>query len=231
MAYDGGAYLRILTNRVQQGAFDQDDASCDDFILRFYDAGQPAYRGALDLLRRRLGVRSAPTTRSGDVRAPAPCIRTTRARAAPSRPGARRSRRTSRVDTSSPCTTDGGARRGPSVDDAYPPPPSSCRSHGRPRPEGTRRALSSLRLRPLVRRDRVGARFELDAARQETSTGVRRIRRRTTSTTVSSRPRPLASARRRDARALVDIGFDIVESLIGELLVAASDQGVASISV
>ncbi len=66
------------------------------------------------------------------------------------------------------------------------------------------------------------------AARQAASTGVRRLRRRSYMT-VS----PDLDRRFRDAAVtmgLVDMGFDVVDSPVGPLFVAASDQGLASIS-
>src|SRR6185295_8922928 len=93
----------------------------------------------------------------------------------------------------------------------------------------TCRGRAPLRLRPLVRPDRVGTRL---VARRGPPGGVHGRpphSKEAHDMTVS----PDLDRRFREAAAtlgLIDVGFDVVDTPIGELLVAASDRGLAAIS-
>ena len=103
------------------------------------------------------------------------------------------------------------------------------RAHRRPRPEGASCRRAPLRLRPLVRPDRVRARLEPRRGPTGHVHGRSTHSKEDRLMTVS----PDLDRRFRDAAAtlgLIDVGFDVVDSPIGPLLVAASDRGLATIS-
>ena len=98
----------------------------------------------------------------------------------------------------------------------------------RPPAEGARRRRAPLRIRPFLRPDRSGARLERGrgpAGRIHGRPPAAQEEPMTVSPDLDQRFREAAVS-----MGLVDMGFDVVESPIGPLFVAASDRGLAAIS-
>ena len=115
------------------------------------------------------------------------------------------------------------------VEDSRPAYEELARSDRRPAAQGARRRRAPLRLRPLLRPDRVGARLEPGRGPPGRVLGCPPTAKERLVMTVSSD----LDRRFRDAAFaldLLDVGYDVVDTPIGPLLVAASTRGLASIS-
>src|SRR5262249_24371174 len=105
----------------------------------------------------------------------------------------------------------------------------ALRTHRRAGPEGESRGRVPLRLRPVLRTDRECAQLEPGRGAPGGLDGSPAHTKEDRLMTVSHD----LDRRFRDAAAtlgLVDLGFDLVESPVGELLVGATDRGLAAIS-
>ena len=174
---------------------------------------------------------SAPARRGrvpGDVPARAARLRVARARRAPARVGVH-DRRARRRPTSTGASGATGVAEIPdleSVDEA------AGRLRGaraadrrRCRRRSARRSCSATATTSTTQQIGAALGSSAEAARQAASSGVRRLRRKERR---HERLRPIstaASARRALAAGLLDVAYDIADTPIGTLLVAATDRG------